>query len=39
VKRSIVVCLEREPRKISPGIEILPWSTFVERLWSGDLGI
>ena len=36
VKRSIVVSLEREPRTISNGIEILPWKTFLEQLWDGD---
>jgi predicted AAA+ superfamily ATPase len=39
VRRRIVVSLEREPRRIAPGIEVLPWSTFVERLWAGDLGV
>jgi hypothetical protein len=32
------VCLEREPRALE-GIDVLPWTVFVERLWSGDLGV
>jgi len=39
VKRSIVVSLEREPRTIAPGIDVLPWETFLQQLWSGDLGV
>ena len=34
-KRFVVASLEPRPR-IVDGIEILPWRTFVERLWSGD---
>ena len=34
-----VVCLEREPRRVTRGIEVLPWRTFVDRLWAGDLGV
>lgn len=37
VGRSILVCLEGEPRKISRDLEILPWRLFLERLWGGDL--
>lgn len=36
VGRRIVVCLERMPRKVE-GIEILPWKTFLERLYAEDL--
>ena len=39
VGREIVVCLESEPRSVEAGIEILPWSTFCERLWAGELGV
>jgi predicted AAA+ superfamily ATPase len=35
--RACVVSLEREPRRLDDGIEVLPWRTFVERLWSGEL--
>jgi predicted AAA+ superfamily ATPase len=37
VRRSVIVCLEREPRTIGPGIEVVPWRLFLDRLWSGDL--
>jgi predicted AAA+ superfamily ATPase len=37
VKRSIVVSLEREPRTLAKGIEVLPWEMFLQQLWNGDL--
>ena len=36
VKKAVVVCLEKEPRKVAKGIEILPWRLFIEKLWSGE---
>ena len=36
VKRSLIVCLESEPRNLSNGIEIVPWENFVQRLWTGE---
>ncbi|MCG2724840.1 MAG: AAA family ATPase [Elusimicrobia bacterium] len=36
VKKSIIVCLEKEPRTLANGIEIAPWENFVRRLWSGE---
>lgn len=36
VRKCLVVSLEKEPRFISKGIEILPWRIFIERLWNGD---
>jgi predicted AAA+ superfamily ATPase len=39
VKRSIVVSLERQPRRIGSAIEVMPWQMFVQRLWDGDLGV
>jgi predicted AAA+ superfamily ATPase len=39
VKRSVVVSLEREPRTVAPGIDVLPWKIFLEQLWSGALGV
>jgi len=36
IKKAIVVCLESRAR-LSDGIHILPWSTFLEQLWMGDL--
>ena len=37
VKKCAVICLEKEPRKLAKGIEVLPWRLFLERLWGGDL--
>lgn len=37
--RTVIVSLERQPRRLDSSIEILPWKTFLEALWSGDLGI
>lgn len=37
VRRRIVVSLERHPRRLADGIEVLPWTVFVDRLWAGDL--
>ncbi len=39
VRKSLVVCLEREVRVVPAAIEVLPWRHFLERLWAGDLGI
>lgn len=38
-RRSVVVCLEPEPRRLESGIEVLPWRSFFERLWAGALGV
>ena len=38
VKRCVVVCLEKEPRRIESGMEVLPWRMFLDRLWSGEFG-
>ena len=35
--RKLLVCLEKEPRRVEPEIEILPWKAFLERLWEGGL--
>ncbi len=36
LKKCIVVSLEKEPRTIHKGIQVLPWRTFIEQLWNGD---
>ena len=36
VKKRLIVCLEKEPRKIRQDLEICPWRQFVDRLWSGE---
>jgi predicted AAA+ superfamily ATPase len=38
-RRRLVVCLEDEPRTTPDEIEILPWRSFFERLWKGELGV
>lgn len=35
VKHRVVVSLEREPRQVAGGIEVLPWRVFLDRLWQG----
>ena len=37
VGRRVVVCLEPRARRTDDGIDVLPASTFVARLWRGDL--
>jgi predicted AAA+ superfamily ATPase len=37
VERALLVSLEKVPRTVAEGIEILPWRTFVDRLWAGEL--
>ena len=37
IKRSIVVCLEREPRFPGNDIEVMPWQEFLGELWKGDI--
>ena len=39
VKNPIIVSLEKQPRIIESAIEVLPWQFFLERLWSGELGV
>ncbi len=37
VKRRLVVCREPRPRRTADGIEILPVTAFLKRLWGGEL--
>lgn len=37
IKKRMVVCLEKTARTTEDGIEILPYSNFIDRLWSGLL--
>ncbi|OFW05961.1 MAG: hypothetical protein A3I61_06710 [Acidobacteria bacterium RIFCSPLOWO2_02_FULL_68_18] len=39
VRRALVVSLERQPREIERGIEVVPWRTFLDELWSDELGV
>lgn len=36
VKKRVIVCLEKEPRKVHRDLEICPWRLFIDRLWAGD---
>ena len=35
--RAMVVCREDRARRTEDGIDILPWRTFCDRLWGGDI--
>ena len=37
VRRSVLVSLDPKPRKTEDHIEILPWRTFLEQLWAGEI--
>lgn len=37
VKRRIIVCLEKVPRKTQDGIDVMPYSTFAKQLWQGEI--
>ncbi|MEW6278970.1 MAG: hypothetical protein AB1758_10130 [Candidatus Eremiobacterota bacterium] len=37
MKRRVLVCLERHPRRTEDGIEVLPVADFLARLWGDEL--
>ena len=37
IKNIILVCLEKEPRVVDKNIHILPWKTFLRKLWKENL--
>jgi predicted AAA+ superfamily ATPase len=39
VKRSCIVSLERQSRRLTKNIEVMPWQEFIERLWSDEFGL
>jgi predicted AAA+ superfamily ATPase len=39
VEKSVVVCLEKEPRMLEHGVEVLPWQNFLEKQWTGEFGV
>jgi len=39
IGRGVIVSLEKHPRRLDSSIEVLPWQTFLEILWSGGFGI
>lgn len=36
-KTSIIVSLDSKPRQLNNGILVLPWTHFLQKLWSGEL--
>ena len=39
IGRMVIVSLEKHPRRLDSSIEVLPWQTFLEILWSGGFEI
>jgi len=39
VEKTIIISLEKHPRMLEYGLEVLPWQNFLERLWAGELGV
>jgi hypothetical protein len=39
IGRSVIVSLEKHPRRLDSPIEVLPWQTFLKILWSGGFGV
>jgi len=39
IGRILIVSLEKHPRRLDPSIEVLPWQSFLEILWSGGFGV
>jgi uncharacterized protein len=37
VKKSVIVCMEKQPRKLTTDIEAIPWEMFVKQLWEGAI--
>lgn len=37
LRRKILVCCEREPRRLEGGIDVLPIETFLRKLWGGEI--
>ena len=37
VKRTIIVSMEKEPKRLNSTLEVLPWQMFLEALWAGDI--
>jgi len=36
VKKCCLVCLDSQPRRFAGNIEVLPWTMFIDKLWSGE---
>jgi predicted AAA+ superfamily ATPase len=37
LRRKILVCSEREPRRLEGGIDVLPIEAFLRKLWGGEI--
>ena len=37
LRRKIIVCMEREPRRLDAGIDVLPVETFLRQLWDREI--
>jgi len=37
VKRLLLVCFEKEPKKLTKNIECVPWEMFLQQLWAGEI--
>src|SRR5262249_14881304 len=37
LRRKILVCTEREPRRLEDNLDVLPVETFLRRLWDGEI--
>jgi uncharacterized protein len=38
VKKCAIICMEKQPRRVTKHIEVTPWQLFIERLWAGEFG-
>lgn len=36
-KKSIIVSLDSRARQLDNGITVLPWTSFLQKLWSGEI--
>jgi len=39
VEHAVIVSLDKEPRSLDSGIQVLPWQVFLGELWSGQYGL
>jgi len=39
VEHAVIVSLDKEPRRLDSGIQVLPWQVFLGELWSGQFGL
>ena len=39
IGRTVMVSLEKQPRRVDASIEVMPWQIFLEVLWSGGFGV